>query len=386
MKRMGRMCAADPAIEKSGNVLVTHNVKKSRNAMMAFPAILAAALVLAFAGCGLNAAGPAGSAARLFAVDSINGNVYEIDETELTAAAAPFVSIAQNSSGEIVFSGDIGFVAVGSYGNTAPGLYCFDASSSAPQAARVGSMISAQYACVVSSALGYVTSADYGGVYDNAVYPFNPSSASAGLGAAVTGTPAGFYPQDIAVAGGRVFVADNGNAKVLRLSTDGASVDAAYAASANGTTGLLAGSYDYDKDGDDDVGVFVANTGGYDADWNPLPGSVDFIPADAADGAAATVVLANCGVGRLAAFDEETLVATNYGVTYIVSLSGTPSATEVKCAGASFGSYDAAVSGGYAFVPDGENGIFRFSPSGTDARKIAVGKSGELVGNVGVRD
>lgn len=344
------------------------------------------ALAIALAGCDLILPGSKGSTANLFAVDSKNGNVYEIDEAALTAAGTPLVSIAQNSAGEIVFSGDIGFVAVGSYGNTAPGLYRFDASSEAPQAARVGAMISAQYACVVSDTLGYVTSADYSGVYENAVYSFNPSSASAVLGAAAAGAPAGFFPQDIVLAGGRVFVADNGNGKVLRLSADGASFDASYPATAAGTTGLLAGSYDYDDDGDLDGGVFVANTGGYDAEWNSLPGSIDFIPASAESGAAATPILAGYSVGRLAAFSDETLVATNYGHTYIVSLSGTPSAVEVKCDGASFGSYDAAISGGYAFVPDGENGIFRFSPSGTDALKIAVGKSGEIVGNVGIRD
>jgi hypothetical protein len=343
-------------------------------------------LALALAGCDLILPGSKGSTAGLFAVDSKNGNVYEIDETTLSAAETPLVSIAQNAAGEIVFSGDIGFVAVGSYGNTAPGLYRFDASSAAPQAARVGNAISAQYACVVSDSLGYVTSADYSGVYENAVYSFNPSSAVSGLGAKVTGAPSGFYPQDIAVAGGRVFVADNGNGKVLRLSADGASFDAAYPATAGGTTGLLAGSYDYDDDGDLDAGVFVANTGGYDANWNSLPGSIDFIPAAAADGASATSVLAGFSAGRLAAFDSDTLVAINYGATSIVSLAGTPSATEVKCGGASFGSYDAAVRGGYAYVPDGANGLYRFSSSGTDARKIAVGKSGELVGNVGVRD
>ncbi len=380
------MVGVNPAIEKSGNVMITHNANRSKGVLRSVIAIAVVAIMLVFAGCDLILPGSKGSTANLFAVDSKNGNVYEIDETALTAASTPLVSVAQNAAGEIVFSGDIGFVSVGSFGNTAPGLYRFDVSLQAPQAARVGNMISAQYACVVSSTLGYVTSADYYGVYDNAVYSFNPSSASAGLGTAVTGTPSGFYPQDIAVAGGRIFVADNGNAKVLRLSADGASFDAAYPTTAGGATGLLAGSYDCDADGDLDVGVFVANTGGYDANWNSLPGSIDFIPAAAADGANAVSVLPGCSVGRLAALSDDTLVATNYGHTYIVSLSGTPAAAEVKCAGAAFGSYDAAVSGGYAYVPDGENGLYRFSSSGTDARKIAVGKSGELVGNVGVRD
>ena len=383
MKRRTGTGAAAAGIKKSGNVMVTHNVNKPHNVIAAAAAL---ALAIALAGCDLILPGSKGSTANLFAVDSKNGNVYEIDESALTAAGTPLVSVAQNAAGEIVFSGDIGFVAVGSYGHTAPWPSRSAASPPAPEEARDGARLRAQYACVVSSSLGYVTSADYNGVYDNAVYPFNPASASAGLGAAATGAPAGFYPQDIALADGRVFVADNGNGKVLRLSADGATFDAAYQASAAGTTGLLAGSCDYDADGDLDAGVFVANTGGYDAEWNSLPGSIDFIPAAAADGTAATPILAGYSVGRLAAFDNETLVATNYGHTYIVSLTGTPTATEVKCAGATFGSYDAAISGGYAFVPDGENGIFRFSSSGTDALKIAVGKSGELVGYVGIRD
>lgn len=384
MRKTGWTVAALAASVNSGNVMKAHNVKKSGIAFAT--AVAAVALALVLAGCDLILPGSKGSTANLFAVESKNGNVYEIDETAPAAAGTPLVSIAQNAAGEIVFSGDIGFVAVGSYQNTAPGLYRFDVSAAAPQAARVGDMISAQYACVVSDALGYVTSADSGGAYSNAVYPFNPSSASAGLGAAVTGAPAGFFPQDIAVAGGRIFVADNGNGKVLRLSADGASFDAAYSATAAGTTGLLAGSYDYDDDGGDDVGVFVANTGGYDAEWNSLPGSIDFIPAAAADGAPSIQVLGGISSGRLAAFDAKTLVATNYGATYIVSLSGAPSATEVKCGGASFGSFDAAVSGGYAYVPDGENGLYRFSSAGTDAMKISVGKSGESVTNVGLRD
>lgn len=327
-----------------------------------------------------------GSSASIFAVDSKNGNVYEIDESSLSAGSTPLVSIGQNASGEIVFSGDTGFVAVGSSGNTAPGLYYFDASSSSPSAKRIGNGISAQYTCIASTTRGYVTSADFYGAYSNAVYPFDPSSPSSGLGTAVTGFPSGFYPQDIVVASGHVYVADNGNAKVFRLDSAGTAVEAGFATSAAGTTGLLAGNYDYDHDGDADAGVFVANTGGYDASWNSLPGSIDFIPASAADGTAATVVVSKLSVGRLAAFDEDTLVATNYGSTNIVDLSGsTPGVTAVTDSGTPFGSYDVDIKDEYAYVPDGTNAVYRFAVGGTDVQKISVGKTGEYVSNVGIR-
>jgi len=322
-----------------------------------------------------------GSTANLFVVDSRNGNVYEIDDTTCTAASTALISIGQNSSGEIAFSGDIGFIAVGSYSNTAPGLYYFDASSSAPSAAMVGATnTSAQYPCVVSNTLGYVTTADFYNVYANAVYPFDPSRPASGLGAAVTGFPVGFYPQDIVYASGRVYVTDNANAKVCRLDAAGTAVDAIYSTTAVGTTGLLAGSFG------GKTGVFVANSGGYDESWNSLPGSIDFIASDAEDGTAAVAVLSGYSAGRLAAFDSDTLVATTYSRTYIVDLSGASAlASEVTNATASFGSNDVDILDGYAYIPDGANSLYRFSVTGTDVQEIAVGKTGEMVSNIGVR-
>ena len=346
--------------------------------------MLATVVLLAigvFAGCSNLLNQTTGSTAHLFAVDSKNGKVYEVNDETLTAASTALVSIGQNAAGEIAFSGDIGFIAVGSYSNTAPGLYYFDASSSTPTAKMVGpTKISAQYICVVSGSVGYVTAADYAEVYSNTVYPFAPSNPSAGLGATVTGFPAGFYPQDIVYASGRIYVADNGNGKVCRLNATGTAVDATYTTTAGGTTGLLAGSFN------DNAGVFIANSGGYDASWNSLPGSIDFIPATASDGATATSVLAGYSVGRLAAFDSDTLVATTYSKTYIVELSGaSASASEVTCSSASFGSNDVNILDGYAYIPDGANSLYRFSATGTDAQKITVGQTGEYISNVGVR-
>jgi hypothetical protein len=307
--------------------------------------------------------------------------VYEIDDEAFTAASTALVSIGQDSAGEIAFSGDVGFIAVGSYSNTAPGLYYFDASSATPTVKMAGSTkISAQYLCIVSDTVGYVTTADSAGVYSNAVYLFDPSNPSAGLGAAVTGFSTGFYPQDIVYASGRIYVADNGNGKVCRLNAAGTAVDATYTTTAGGTTGLLAGSFN------GNAGVFVANSGGYDTSWNSLPGSIDFISSTALDGATATSVLAGYSVGRLAAFDGDTLVATTYSKTYIVKLSGaSASASEVTCSSASFGSNDVNILSDYAYVPDGANALYRFSATGTDAQKITVGQIGEYISNVGVR-
>ncbi len=347
-------------------------------------AILATTVLLTvgiLAGCSNLLNQTAGSTAHLFAVDSKNGKVYEINDETFAAASTALVSIGQNAAGEIAFSGDVGFIAVGSYGNTAPGLYYFDASSATPVVQMAGSTkTSAQYLCIVSDAVGYVTTADYAAVYPNTVYPFDPSNPQAGLGAAVTGFPAGFYPQDIVCASGRVYVADNGNGKVCRLNAAGTAVDATYTTTAGGTTGLLAGSHN------GNAGVFVANSGGYDAFWNSLPGSIDFISSTALDGAIATPVLAGYSVGRLAAFDSDTLAATTYSKTYIVELSGADaSASEVTCASASFGSNDVNILDSYAYVPDGANALYRFPATGTSARKIAVGQTGEYISNIGLR-
>jgi hypothetical protein len=326
-----------------------------------------------------------GSVAHIFAVDSKNGNIYEIGD-DGTAATRPLASIGQNSSGEIVFSGDKGFVAVGNYDNTDPGLYFFDAAAPSPSASKIGVKTSAQYICIASDTRGYVSSADFNKVYADAVYPFNPAVPSAGFGAAITGFLDEFYPQDLISAFGRLYVTDNKNGKVYKINEAGTAVEATFTTTKGGTTGLLAGEFDYDNDGDDDPGIFIANTGGYDAEWHALPGSIDFIPFGAADGSAAHEVLSPISVGRLVFLDNSLLVATGYSKTYTIDLSAaSPAATEVKYSGASFGSNDVNVKDGYAYVPDGANAVYRFSGTGHNILKIAVGKTGEMVSNIGIR-
>ncbi len=356
-----------------------NNIRKMPVAAGMIMGILA--LVFMAAGCTnlFNPSNP--SQAHLFAVDSKNGKVYEIDTETLTAAATPLVSIGQNSSGEIVFHEDTGFLAVGSYGNTAPGLYYFDAVSPLPAAKMAGSVkTSAQYLCIVSATRGYVTSADFSSGYKNTVYAFNPSDPQAGLGAEVSGLPADVYPQDITCASGKVYVTDHFKGRVYRLNAEGTSVEASISTTAGGTTGLLPGSLSGEE------GVFVANTGGFDASWNSLPGSIDFIAADAADGSTALPVLSGISVGRLAAFDAVTLAATGYMNTYILDISGTSAAaSEVTSAGSSFGSIDVNVFEGHAYIPDGATTIYRFSPLGTDVQTIKVGQTGEFISYVGTR-
>lgn len=368
-------------------------------------AVLALALTSSFLlwGCDLMGNFFSPSRAMVFAVDSSNGSVYEIALSASSriyeAGAAPIVSVQQNSAGELAFQDGKAFMAVGSYNNTAPGLYWFDPSSAAPSASRMGAgpggpasgAISAQYVEFASSTLGFVSSADYSGVYPDAVFTFDPSRPAAGLGAAVSGLPTGAFPQGIAVSGGHAYVADNFNAKVYRLDSAGGSgggfsVEATYTASRGGTTGLLAGYYDADRDGTAEPGVFVANSGGYDAlTWAALPGSIDFIPSGSA-AATPTTLLQGISVAHIASFDSNTLIATNYGSTYIIALTSSGAvATEVKNAsGASFGSFDADVHEGYAYVPDGARKVYRVSRSGT-AEAITVGSATQMVTNVGIR-
>jgi len=335
-----------------------------------------------------------GTSASLFAVDSKNGNVYEIDTEKAQSASIPLVSIKQNATGEMIVNGTKAFIAVGSYNNTSPGLYWFDLSSSSPSVQKIGGNISAQYLCIASNNKGYVSTADYSGVYSNTVYGFNPSNPSAGLGSEVTGFDSGFYPQDLVFAddgneNGYVFVTDNANSKVYRLNAAGTAVDLSFVTSSGGTTGLLPGSYDWDDNGSDDAGVFVANTGGYDTNWNALPGSIDFIPLDASSGNDIVSVQKDLSVARLTAFDKNHLAGTNYSQTWIIDLTKPENDSgrlaEVKSNGASFGSLDANTYDGYAYVPDGMQTVYRFDSEGT-VIAISVGTSGEMITNVAVRE
>jgi len=352
-----------------------------------------ALLLAGLAGCDLFSVSQ-GSSAVVFAVDSKNGNVYEIDAGKAESAVVPLVSTKQNATGKMTIGGTKAFLAVASWQNTSPGLYWFDLSSKTFAVAQIGQRISAQYVCIASSTKGFVSSADWIGTYANAVYPFSPSNPSSGFGTAVSGFDAGFYPQDVAYVddgngAGRVFVADNGNGKIYRLNAEGTVVDKSFAASAGGTTGLLAGEFDSNGDETMERGVFVANSGGYDANWNSLPGSIDFIPLGASSNADVVAVQPALSASALALFDAAHLAATSYGHTWLIDLSKPASdasrLTEIKNSeGASFGSMDIVVRDGYAYVPDGRQTVYRFKLN-SPTTAIPTGKSGEMITNIAVR-
>ena len=73
-------------------------------------------VLAALAGCSLLSL-QNGTSASLFAVDSKNGNVYEIDTEKAQGASIPLVSIKQNATGEMIVNGTKAFIAVGSYNN-----------------------------------------------------------------------------------------------------------------------------------------------------------------------------------------------------------------------------------------------------------------------------
>ncbi len=357
--------------------------------------ILLVMTLLMCAGCEILFPASGKSAAFVFAIDSKNGRVFEIDAATKQAASVPLVNIGQNSTGEMRILGSNAFIAVGSYNNDSPGLYWFDLNAATPVAVRVGEKISAQYLCIISKTKAYVTSADYFGGYQNAVFPFNPSAPAAGLGTPVQGFDSDFYPQDIAWVedghgSGRVFVADNKNAKIYKLSADGSQVDTVFSAHAQGTTGLLPGSYDVDGDGERERGIFVASSGGYDASWHSLPGTIDFIPLDASSETAIYEIEPGLSASRLAWLDDDHLIATNYGATWIIDLRVAAGSDgrrkEIKTAqGLSFGSSDVDVYQGVAYVPDGGLTVYCFDLTGI-VTAIATGTTGDMITNCAIRE
>jgi hypothetical protein len=354
-------------------------MKKTRYALLT-----AFAIALGLAGCGNPASAPTATTTKtyVYAVDTNSGKVFQIDPSTNAVASTALVTIGQNSSGEIRFGAGKAFVAVASYNNVAPGLYYFDPSSSSPAAAMVGSIkYSAQYICIVSNTLGYVSVADYTptGKSSNGVYSFNPSSPSSGLTAVYTAST--IYPQDLVMAADGCLYVANGATNVGQTSDSVLKLDLSSGTPAvtlisltsSGPTGMLAGSYQ------GNAGVFVAETGGYTA------GSIDFIPCNATSVESVISTATGKIFARMAAFNASTLIATGgYPArTYLVSLSGTPGAAEVSCNSTSFGSMDVDVIDNIAYIPDGSQAVYAVTSSGV-ATKIAVGSSSDSITNVGI--
>ncbi|MFZ4616324.1 MAG: hypothetical protein ACOYM2_09055 [Rectinemataceae bacterium] len=351
----------------------------ARAVVGAAAASLVLGLALLGAGCAPVAGGNVAATPHVYAVASHSGGLYQIDEATEKVSDVPLLSTNQNATGEIVFHNGIGYVAVASWSNSAPGLYRFDPDTPSVGATRIGGTtsgaISAQYIAFASDTLAYVTSADYSKVYSDALYSFNPSNTAAGLAKVADLS----FPQDVTIGTDRkVYVAENGSGKVARFNAEGTAVEAWITCTTTGATGLLAGTYG------GKAGIFVGNSGPLDASWAYTNGSIDFI---ADSGTTAVAVVTGPVVGRLALLGTSTLLATGGypAKTWAIDLSvASPAAAEVLDGAVSFGGSDINVYGNYAYIPDGATTVYVFSSLAGPVTRLTVGKSGELVTNVGI--
>jgi hypothetical protein len=298
----------------------------------------------------------------LYLTDSSSGHVGAWNPSTHAMVTSSLVTTA-GSAGEIRFYKGIGYVAVAPLSGDKGGVYWFDPSSSSPSAQRiVGSEgIGAQYFAFLSASKAY-----FSAVNGN-VYSFDPSQLAAG--AVSLASTSGAYLQDIALgADGRLYAAELYSQAVVRIDPATKSITKTFATSAGGTTGLFLGTYKGKS------GIFVANTGGYDSNYAPLAGSIDFI--DLTDDTVSTItnVLSASGAiypGRLVQLSNGNLIASGYGHTYLVDLSGsTPSTTEVLSGSTAFGNLSLALKDGTVYVPTSDfgttanNQLFAFDASG----------------------
>lgn len=280
----------------------------------------------------------------LYMTDTYSGKVFTYDPVSRSPSAMSVASTGQNSTGEIAFYKGIGYACVG-YGTNA-GVYRFDPSASNPAFSKIGSAITAQYIAFASSSKAYVTT------YGSGLYSFDPS-ASAPSFALVSGTDRMTLQEIIVGSDDLIYVADNGNGAVLRINPADDSI-VSISTSALGTTGIVSGTYG------GSAGVFVANTGGYGANpagygANPA-GSIDFIAGNETKATTIANALPGGGAiypGRLVQLSNGNLVATGYGHSYLVDLSGPSAAISElsSSSGLSFGSLDIAYKDGLVYIP-----------------------------------
>jgi hypothetical protein len=314
---------------------------ESSSLKRATAAVIAAVAVLS--GCGRPADPPAPHPYQtyLYMTDTYSGKVYAYDPEGREALPSSIAATGQNGTGEIAFNGGEGYACVGM--GSGAGLYRFDPSDANPSFTKIGASITAQYVAFPGSTKGYVSTFGAG------LYSFDPSSFGPSL-APVAGT-SGMTVQEVVIGSdGFVYAADNGNGAVIRIDPSDDSVKATIQTSADGTTGLVAGMLN------GNAGVFVANTGGYDPEtWDALPGSIDFIAAGAMTATAVADELSGSGPiypARLVQLSDGDLLATGYGHTYRVDLSGAvPSVVELTASGSSFGSMDIACKDGLVYIP-----------------------------------
>lgn len=303
----------------------------------------------------------------LYMVDGNNGHVWTFDPSTHTCASSSLVTTASGkAAGEIQFYEGIGYVAMGSGG----GVYYFDPSATAPMATQLAGTASmnAQYFAFSSATKAYFTTCTYPST--GAIYSFNPSNPAAGV-TQVDAANANNYMQAITLGpDGYIYAAENNVGDVLRINPATDLVTATYTASAGGTTGLLAGTYN------GKAGVYVANSGGYDANYAPLPGSIDFIDTSAAMPTLTNVVTTKAGLcpGRLLQLDATKVVAVGPGSVDIVDLGGTGATTTnvATISGGYYGVSSIAMKDSLLYVPANKysttapaNELFVFDTSGS---------------------
>jgi hypothetical protein len=327
----------------------------------------------------------------LYMTDTVSGKVYTYDPAAHTSSSSSCATTGKNATGAIAFYKGIGYAAVGS--GTSEGVYYFDPSAANPAFSKLGVAIAAQYFAFSSSKKAYVSSYDYSGT-TSGLYSFDPSSPDSGLRAVAAAS--GKFLQGLAIgADGFLYAADNGNSSVLKIDTSNDALVATIKTTKRGTTGLLPG-----RIGLSSV-VFVINTGGYDSSYKAQPGSIDFIAAGTADGATAASVAASTADGAsifpacAVQLSNGNLIASGYGVTYLVSFSwSTATVAELKTSsGSSFGSLDIALKDGLVYIPlavttdyiSYKNHLYVLDSSGaqTSYSPVSVMTSSDGISNIG---
>jgi hypothetical protein len=299
-------------------------------------AILFIALVLgALLSCQLNSSsGPTSSSLTtdLYMTDTFSGKVYTYNPANRTVSSTSLVSTTQNATGPIYFYNGIGYIAVGSYSNTAPGVYYFNPLATVPTAVQIGGNVSAQYIAFYSSTLAFVSVANFGGT--GGLYTFNPSNPSAGLAGPITGTNAKpMYLQQIVVGpDNMIYVADigsgaatsPGNPEVIRINPSNNAISYIATPPGSGTTALASGSYR------GIAGVFVGN--------NPTSGSgsVEFIDT-ATQVVTAIPLLSSTSAYALLYLSDGggELVTASTNATLLSNTNGTPALTILNSVGGS---------------------------------------------------
>jgi hypothetical protein len=365
-----------------------------RKALSVSAFLLTAALVASLAGCSSGNDDPSVDPnlykSLLYMTDTYSGKVYTYDPATRAASGASLATVGQNATGELAFYKGVGYACVGS--GTNAGVYYFAPSATNPAFTKIPGTICAAYCAFASGTKAYVSVYDYSTNADG-IYTFDPSAPADGISyAPISGTGGDGFQELVIASDGSLYAANNADGAVLRINTATDAITATIAASSGGTTGLAAGTYK------GNAGVFVANTGGYDAEYNALPGSIDFIPIGAANGSSATAVASALTAGggpiypaRLVQLPGGDLVATGYGHTYLIDLSGdTPVVSELKASGTSFGSLDIAYKDGLIYVPVPDYGgdtdrLYVFDAEGSQAAYSPVAGvmgAGDAIANI----